>query len=218
MKSNDFIKMQDEIDTSWIQTEEKIDAIENLYSREPCDSIDIFYIYLDIDNAIEKIVAEKELPLDGEISKERLLKMIQQKRILGDKKYRLFDLLSFQVDIEPTHIEVFNKNKDITEISNQCFKVLPIFDSISCISSIFIFQDINSLYFIFKEVEKHGSLRSILKTGPKKDHTKKVRIADAISQAISTISKNKTKSVRSPQYKGTRKRKTVDKIVISSSL
>lgn len=206
-----------EIDTSWIQTEEKIDSIENLYSREPCESIDVYYIYLDIDNAIEKIVAEKEMPQNGEISKERLLKMIQEKRLLGFKKYRLFDLLSFQIDIEPTNIEVFNKNKEIAEISDHCFKVLPIFDSISCISSIFIFQDINSLYFIFKEVEKKGALRSILRSGgSSKGSTKKVRIADAVVEAISSISKAKTKSVRKIENKGTRKKRIVDKISISS--
>ena len=204
----------DELDTSWIQTENKIDSIENTYLREPCDSIDIYYIYLDLDNAIEKIVAEKEIPLRGEISKERLLKMIQQKRMLGSKKYRLFDLLSFQVDIEPTHIDMFNKNKEISEISDQCFKVLPIFDSISCISSIFIFQDINSLYFIFKEVETPGSLRSILRSGQKKlGSTKKVRISDAIVDAISSISKTKTRCIREGK-KGTRKRRIVEKLVI----
>jgi len=208
------MKENDELDTSWIQTEEKIDSIENTYLREPCDSIDVYYIYLDVDNAIEKIVAEKEVPSYGEISKERLLKMIQQKRMLGTKKYRLFDLLSFQVDIEPTHIDMFNKNKEISEISNQCFKVLPIFDSISCISSIFIFQDINSLYFIFKEVETPGSLRSILRSGQKKSgSTKKVRISDAIVEAISSISKSKTRCVREVK-KGTRKKRIVEKLVI----
>jgi hypothetical protein len=208
------MKESDELDTSWIQTEEKIDSIENTYLREPCDSIDVFYMYLDLDNAIEKIVAEKEVPTNGEISKERLLKMIQQKRILGAKKYRLFDLLSFQVDIEPTHIDTFNKNKEISEISDHCFKVLPIFDSISCISSIFIFQDINSLYFIFKEVETAGSLRSILRNGQKKTgSTKKVRISDAIVDAISSISKSKTRCVREVK-KGTRKKRFVEKLVI----
>ena len=206
----------DDLDTSWIQTEEKIDTIENTYLREPCDSIDVYYIYLDLDNAIEKIVAEKEVPSQGEISKERLLKMIQQKRMLGSKKYRLFDLLSFQIDIEPNNIDIFNKNKDISEISDHYFKVLPIFDSISCISSIFIFQDINSLYFIFKEVEMTGSLRSILRNGngnKKSGTTKKVRISDAIVEAISSISKTKTRCMRAIK-KGTRKKRFVEKLVI----
>lgn len=210
------MKENDELDTSWIKMEEKIDSIENTYLREPCDSIDVFYIYLDLDNAIEKIVAEKEVPSGGEISKERLLKMIQQKRMFASKKYRLFDLLSFQVDIEPTHIDMFNKNKEISEISDHCFKVLPIFDSISCISSIFIFQDINSLYFIFKEVETAGSLRSILRNGngqKSSGSTKKVRISDAIVEAISSISKSKTRCIREPK-KGTRKKRFVEKLVI----
>jgi hypothetical protein len=207
----------DELDTSWIQTEEKIDSIENTYLREPCDSIDVFFIYLDLDNSIEKIVSEKEVPDKGEISKERLLKIIQTRRNMDNKKYRLFDLLSFQVDIEPTHIDSFNKKRDIMEISDHCFKVLPIFDSVSCISSIFIFQDINSLYFIFKEAEPTGSLRSILRNCQKKNSgvTKKVRISDAIVEAISSISKSKTRSIRSGGIKkGTRRKRVMDKLII----
>jgi len=191
----DIDKENNNLDTSWIQTEEKIDSIENLYSREQCESIDIFYIYLDKDNAIEKIVSEKEMPQNGEISKERLLKMIQTKRMVNKKKYKLFDILSFQVDIEPTNIEAFNKNKEINEISEHCFKVLPLFDSISCISSIFIFQDINSIYFLFKEPEKFKELKSILKDGEKKNTcTKKVRISDSINEAITNIVKKSMKN------------------------
>ena len=188
--------MSEDLDTSWIDTEEKIDSMENTYRREPCDAIDVYFIYLNGDNAIDKIVCEREVPEDGVISKERLLKIIQTKRNIDGKKYRLFDLLSFQVDIEPSKIDVFNRGKDVSEISEECFKVLPIFDSISCISSIFIFHDINSLYFIFKEVEKHGSYRSILKrSGERGSGTKKVRISDAISEAIGSIVKN-NKSVK----------------------
>lgn len=198
--------MSEDLDTSWIKTEEKIDSIENVYLREQCDVIDVYFIYLNSDNAIDKIVCEKEIPEDGIIDKERLLKIIQIKRNIDNKKYRLFDILSFQVDIEPNNIDIFNKNKDVAEISNECFKVLPIFDSIDCISSIFIFHDINSLYFIFKNVDKSSSLQSILKTGERKSHTKKVRISDAVTEAISSIHKNKTQSVKSHRNKGTRKR------------
>jgi len=194
----------EDLDTSWIQTEKKIDSIENAYIREPCDAMDVYFIYLNSDNAIDKIVCEKEIPENGIIDKDRLLKIIQIKRMINNKKYKLFDILSFQVDIEPKNIDIFNKNKDVTEISNECFKILPIFDSIDCISSIFIFHDINSLYFLFKEVASSSKLKSILKNGQSKGVTKKVRISDAISEAISTIHKSKTLRVK--QNKGTRKR------------
>jgi len=59
---------------------------------------------------------------------------------------------------------------------------VPIFDEIKCAPSIFIFHDINSLYFIFKEVPNPADIKSILKSGLGSSGggiriTKKVRIS-----------------------------------------
>jgi len=190
--------MDDELDSSWIQTEEKIDTIENKYFREPCEAIDIFFIYLDKDDSIEKIICEKEIPTDDKIDKDRLLKIIQTKRFSeANKKYKLFDILSFQIDLEPERIMVFNNNENLEEIANTYFKVLPIFDSIECIPSIFIFHDINSIYFLFKE-DDDFKIKSIMKSDNNKRATKKVRIMENIGEDIEKSSQvnPKNKSIK----------------------
>jgi hypothetical protein len=181
----------DDLDTSWIEKEEKINSTgETIYVREPLNEIKLFFIYINNENAIEQITKDYEPVLNtesgsGGITKERLLQIIQTKKngLYGSsvKKYKLMDILSFQLDIESEDLDDF-LSTDFDEISRQYLKVLPIFDGIECPESIFIFHDINSLYFLFKENEVvggGGGIRSILKSNSsssEKRATKKVRI------------------------------------------
>ena len=77
-------------------------------------------------------------------------------------------------------------------------KSVPIFNEIDCLPSIFIFHDINSLYFIFREIEASG--KSILKNGTTTNNrsTKKVRIADLFEEAkqMAPVNEYKRKSVK----------------------
>ena len=143
----------DNLDTSWIETEEKMFNNENCI-REPLSDIALFFIYVNDNDEIEKITREIE-DLDNGcnvITKERILQIVQTKRhIDAGKKYRLFDILSFQIDVEPDKLKSFADLDNMAELENVFLKSVPIFDEIVCESSIFIFHDINSLYFIFKE-------------------------------------------------------------------
>jgi hypothetical protein len=189
----------DDLDTSWIEKEEKINSTEeSLCIREQLNEIKLFFVYINSDNAIEQITKDREPLVHGisngngsgcgsGITKERLLQIIQTKRNLSItsspiKKYKLMDILSFQVDIESEDFDSFLAS-DSDEISEHFLKVLPIFDGIECPESMFIFHDINSLYFLFKENENvgggGGGIRSILKSNTsssEKRATKKVRI------------------------------------------
>ena len=73
-------------------------------------------------------------------------------------------------------------------------KVLPIFNDIHIHKSIFIFHNINSLFFFFKESENNinrFTLKSILKKNKcENNSTKKVRIIENIKEQIKEIKKN----------------------------
>jgi hypothetical protein len=99
---------------------------------------------------------------EGGLSKERLLQLIQSKRHLphrGGVKYRFMDLLAFHIPLEPGELTEFVQQ----EARADFLKSLPIFDSVVVAPSIFIFHDLNSLFFFFKEIE--NPVKSILKTG-----------------------------------------------------
>lgn len=169
----------DYLDSSWIDKEEKMASSDTNYIREPIDDIQLFFIYINSDFEIEHVSKESESIYDnGCISKERLLQIIQTKRHYNNKKYRLDDLMSFQIDLEPENIQSFSELDSLDDISSSFFKSVPIFDEVVCIPSIFIFHDIASLFFFFNELDTSVK-KSILRSSSESNRvTKKVRIMD----------------------------------------
>ena len=96
-------------------------------------------------------------------------------------RYKLMDILSYNVEIEPENIQPF-LNIDSSGGQNVFLRTLPITNDITIAPSIFIFHGINSIYFLFsldKPHHKH-TLKSILKVKESKSIapvTKRVRIA-----------------------------------------
>jgi len=210
--------MEDEehLDISWIEENNKLESISQNYFREPMDAIDVFFIYINPESFIEKIVCEKEVlqiipnlysEANG-IPKERILQMIQNKRHLAEsgKKYKLIDILTFVVDLDHDHIPSYSSDNSCNFLKNP-----SIFDDIEIPSSIFLFHNINSIYFFFKETDtntnhtKNTNIKSILKTNdvidPNKRVTKKVHIH------IPIVSSDKRKSFKIIPIKSSRNTK-----------
>ena len=164
-------EIEEDLDSSWAEAAE----FQDNYERELMEEIRVFFIYMDTAGALEKITKAVEKVVDGGLSKERLLHLIQSKRHLphrGGVKYRFMDLLAFHIPLEPGELDDFIKR----EARADFLKNLAIFDSIVIDPSIFIFHDVNTLFFFFKESE-NIVVKSILKNGEGgRSVTKKVRI------------------------------------------
>ena len=191
-----------DLDTSWIAEQERLNLINENYVREPMASINAYFVYINRNQYIEKIISDKlELVLssDGKsscLSNETLLQIIQTRKIKTPfSKYKLIDVLCYLVDLEPENIQSYSKNENLENNENienidksgsSFLKVLSIMDDIDINHSIFIFHGINAIYFFFEEVElinHRHTLKSILKPEKKemvsdKTITKKVRIQE----------------------------------------
>ena len=192
-----------DLDISWIENHERMNNIHKNYQREPMDSVKICYIYVNLDSEIEKVVCENEIlgKFDNSdtriIPKERVLQIVQNKKMLNDTlKYSMDSILVYNVSIEPENIQKYvNSENDVLHGSPHNstffgdkdnlyngFKIYPIVDEILIHPSIFIFHEINCIYFIFKQTEAKPLPKSILKTegtGGNIKKTKRVRIQDA---------------------------------------
>jgi len=192
-----------DLDVSWIQEQERLQDIQKNYCREPISNIDLFSIYINHNLYIDKIICEKQVlephenNVDSILKKECLLKLIQSKKLFTpDSKYKLIDILKYNVELEPENIQSYSKTENIVEKSAGFFKVHPIIDDIVISPSIFIFHGINAIYLIFQEVktEKHRhTVKSILKhskideiSASTSSHksTKKVRINDSPNDIV----------------------------------
>ena len=156
--------------------------------REPPSEIALYFIYMDSENAIEKVETDMESVGDS-ISKERLLQIVQTKRSIDGKKYRLIDILAFQLPLEYNYLETFIKGDDDTS-SQLCLNSVPIFNEIVIHPALYIFHDLTALYFFFSEAVK--PLKSVLRNGAS-NITKKVRIrGDEDSEVSYDVRKRKS--------------------------
>jgi hypothetical protein len=173
-------------DFSWIKEQKTLQDIQNNYSREPMEYINVKYIYINQNNYISKITCEKkDLQSSKEISQEQILHMIEKNKIqTPSSKYRIKEVLLFSVTLEPENIQGYSKNDNFIDVSSPFLKKVSILGQINIPESIFVFHEINSLYFIFQEYEiisKH-LVKPILKKEtdirePLIKNTKRVRIS-----------------------------------------
>lgn len=191
------IMLDNDLDISWIDKHNKLHNIDKNYCREPMEAINIHSIFINAQNAIEKISSDKIDIVDSKVPKEKILKIIQDNKSMpggdGCVKYKLLDIIVYNVDLEAQYIQEFVQNDSMD--TGRFFKICPIVDDIVIMPSIFIFHSLNAIYFVFQEIEVvlNPVIKPILKIGGEamKKHTKKVRICEP-----SERSKNKTKYVR----------------------
>ena len=153
----------------WIEQQERMLQVQQSYSREPMDSILCHFLYINLENIIEKITTERiNLIVNTDkniIPMEQVLQLIQSNRIsTPNTKYIFQESFLYHVDLESENLQQYIQGDNYLDISKRFFHVLPLLDDIVLPSSIFIFHHLNSLYFLFKEVvNKHGTIKSILK-------------------------------------------------------
>jgi len=161
---------------SWLEVEKKLLEIDKKHVKEPMKTINCYFLYVNQNDYIEKIDTElvdinSRSSLESEnkkgfISKEKVAELINRKSNVFNKKYKLKETSIYNVDLEPDNVFFYSQHTDFNEYSKQFFKVLSNGERIVIHPSIFVFHQINSLYFLFYEDTENAepiSPRSILK-------------------------------------------------------
>ena len=154
---------------NWISEHSLLNKLDCNVFREPMENIKINYVYINDDLNINNVVTELYDFHNNNniITKDELFYIIENKRKVGYLKYKLIDILLYNINIDNKNI---NKIIDSIDTSNNSFlRVLSLFNEIVLEPSICIFHSINSLYFIFKET-------NLIKTDINIKKTKRVRI------------------------------------------
>ena len=153
----------DEIDNTWVTDYKKTEENYNVFYNEKVNTIKIFFMYINTDktvvNARQEILT---LNNDSILRKEQLIHIIKNNQILNNIKYKLFSIVRYNIDLQPDEINNFlsvsisdsntvsDSNTDKTYINRFLIDKKNI-DDIYFADTITIFQDLNSLYIIFKE-------------------------------------------------------------------
>lgn len=164
-----------DLDTSWIDEQQKILSIEKSYQRESIKEIAFQFFYIDISNSISKIVNEKYTFRDNNaISKLDLEKIIDDKKMLNQIAYDFSEYATYIVDLEPENIQSYAKTDSQINFMSPAKTILT---DINCPPSIFIFNSLNSILVFFKEIARKPVIipltQSILKKHLHSQLTKK---------------------------------------------
>lgn len=191
------------LDTSWLEKYDRILDIQNNFEKEKMNSIQMISIYINGENEIQHVHSEslmlQKSDQGSHIRKEELLKLIQTKKYFQHIKYKLDDILFYHVPLD--HEKIPDYNKSNLE-QGEFLKKVSFLDSLDIPDSIFIFHEINTLYFIFTDASsnKHNhTIKSILKKADREPNplskTKKVQINDVPSVFKSKKPKKTRKKV-----------------------
>jgi len=209
-----LMQSHDLLDETWVQELQKIQDIKQNYCKECMDSISVHSIFINNNRHIDKII-NSELALSKHdtienhmyISKNTLSSIIQQnkepKGELSKRHYKLIDIASFFVTLEPEHIQSYSKTNP-RDLTHDFFRIHPYVEDIHVPMSIFIFHKLNSIFLIYQEVasvSNNRTMKSILKKTSNKNvkmsHTKKVKINTELNETYRNIRKKHTKTRRS---------------------
>ena len=153
--------LDDDLDTSWIDDLDKLNNIHHSYFREPMKDIDFFILLVDSNDSILKI--KKENHRFSTIDKNctfnnsfliQFIERIKNTYSKGKMRYKLHDVLLYNIDIEPEHIQPYVSNENLLELGTKKLQSLSIIQDVVVPPSIFIFHKINSLFFIFKQLDQ----------------------------------------------------------------
>jgi hypothetical protein len=164
---------------SWLEIEKKLLEIDKKHVKEPMKTINCYFLYVNQNDYIEKIDTEvvdilsfnSRSSLENEnkkgfISQENVVELINRKSNLFNKKYKLKETSIYNVDLEPDNVFFYSQDVDFNEYSKRFFKVLSNGEKIVIHPSIFVFHQMNSIYFLlYEDIENIDPIspRSILK-------------------------------------------------------
>jgi len=171
--------MEHTLDSKWITNFDKNDKLYEDYYKDNIYYIGIHFIYIDKLYNIEKIREEMFIMSNPNIvTREEIIGLLKRNSIDDNKKYQLLSMLKFNITLESRDINIFLQ-EDGNNGVNYLNSIRNI-DSIIFDKTINVFQDLNSLIFVFVDKEKVKSNTSFSRTKkkilkPSVKYTKKSR-------------------------------------------
>ena len=129
--------------------------------KESMKSIECSCIYVGIDANVNEVIHHQTVPLeDSTLSRESLLHLVQKNKSTSHAKikYKLVDILLFNIDIDDINdIDLENENN---------LKPLSFVKDIVVPSSLPILHELNTRYFIYREIVKDNKNNKTKKYRP----------------------------------------------------
>ena len=173
-------------------------------------------LYINTNDYIEKInyLQQNLIVIENDnsiIYNVDVINLIEKHKYLSNNKYKIQDVLLYNISLNPENIQSYSQNEDILKSSSKFLEPLSIVNDFAIPPSIFIFHKINSLFFIFKQVQEVKPMpKSILKPSVSIMDTNKVNNNVNVNDA-DTHSNSNSSSDKRVIHKITKKVRIMDK-------
>ena len=139
-----------EIDTSWITEFEKVDRDYSSFYKEDIATIQLQFVYINKNNEVHT-TKQDTLLLEqvNIISQEEVMDLIHRHSLLHGKQYSILSILKYNIDLEPIDVRDFLLNPT----GNSFLSPVMTTHSIPLNKTISMFQDLNNLMILFREVD-----------------------------------------------------------------
>lgn len=141
----------EELDDSWILDFENTEKKYKFFYKEDIRFIKIHFIYIDDDFSIERIKETKlTLNTPNFLSKEEIISLIKHNNVDNHIKYSLFSILKYNIHLDSDLLKPFLKSGSSSSQFDFLTSVCNI-NNITFEPSIYMFQDLNELLFLFSK-------------------------------------------------------------------
>ena len=164
----------DDIDESWTQEFRGVEGPYDRFYKEKADSVKLFFMYVNDSQQLVSVKSER-IMLDAQnlIKRETLCGTIKSREICDGIRYKLCSLLRFNIDAEPEDALEALEGVEATDYMHH----ESYMDNVHFQDTICTFQDLNSLFFLFREAtkanRKGASRRIFFKTLARKTRRKR---------------------------------------------
>lgn len=140
------------LDTTWIDDYEDIEKKYEMFYKENISSMNVIMIYVNSRLEIEKISKrDLELKSYNVVSKDEILEMINSHSCVGDIKYKLLSLLTYNINIAHNELKGFLESNLDNPSKDEFLHSLSTLEDIMLVPSIQLFHDINSIVIVYYE-------------------------------------------------------------------
>ena len=166
---NIFFQIYMELNCDWTDDFDKEEKFFDEFYKENVQNLQMFSYYVNKDKELFHIKKDILNIDDGVLKKGDLIYHLGKNRIYDKKKFQLLSMLKYNINIEPVDIQFFLNDPEI----NQFLNVQKHIDDIKWEDTITLFQDLNSIIFIYNEKVPSFNTTKKIRIGKKRRKTKR---------------------------------------------
>ena len=146
-----------ELDNSWIEEYELKEKDFEKFYKEPVETVEIIFLYINKEGELEKIKKTHFLlETDNKIDRDELISIIKENIVDNKIKYSLLSILKHNIDLDPNDLGKYLTKDDTEETlkENEYLQVISDISDLHFKDSITLFRDLDSVFIVFYETTK----------------------------------------------------------------